>query len=148
MIFLIRITPIILEYFRKLLDLKILVRLYHKFLYCPNIIYIVPLIISSGFKNLNFLIPPKISDIGNLEKILIFVNSIEKNIALRIYLQTLLPNNLKERKDNIIKSFLLLLQVKIKTDWLKNFLNSNINIIICIDAAKMGVYILNIKHVI
>lgn len=83
-----------------------------------------------------------------MKKIIIFVDSIEKDIASKIYLQILLLNNMKNREDNIIKSFLSVLKVKIKTNWLETFLNSNTRIIIYIDVIKMGGNILDIKHVI
>lgn len=96
--------------------MKILVCLYQRFLNCSNITYIITSIISSSFKDLNFLILSKIDAISNIGKIIIFVDNIEKNIALGIYLQTFLPDNLKNKGDNIIKSFLLILEIKTKTN--------------------------------
>lgn len=94
------------------------------------------------------MILPKISAIGNIEKTMIFDNSIEKSIALEIHLPTFLPNNLKNRGNDIIKSFSLVLEAKIKINWLAAFFNSNTKIIICMDAVKIGVNIQNIKRVI
>lgn len=68
-----------------MLNLKILVYLYQRFLNCLNITYIVALITNSGFKDLNFLILLKISSNSSIEKIMIFVDSVEKNRALVIY---------------------------------------------------------------
>lgn len=82
--------------------------LYSKFLDCLNITYNVTLIISSSFKYLNFLVLLKIVGIENIEKTMIFVGSIKKNIALGIYLPTFLLDNLKNSDNNIIKSFLLI----------------------------------------
>ena len=130
-------TPNILEYVRKTLNLKTPVRLYQKLLNCSNITYTVTSITNSGFKDLNFLIPPKIGGIGNIEKTMIFVDSVEKGRALAIYLQTFLPDKLKNKGKNIIKSFSLILETIIKTDWVEKFLTSNTKIIICIDAAGM-----------
>lgn len=110
------ITLNTLEYIRKTSNLKILIRLYQKILNYLKIIYTIALIINSSFKNLNFLILPKISNISNSEKTIIFVNSIEKNTVLKIYLQTFLLNNLKNRRNNIIKFFLLILIIKTKTN--------------------------------
>lgn len=75
-----------LKYIQKTLNLKILIYLYQRLLDCPNIIYIITLIISSSFKDLNFLILIKISDISNIKKTIIFIDNIEKNIILEIYL--------------------------------------------------------------
>lgn len=141
-------TSNILEYIWKTLYLKKPVRLYWRLLDCQNITYIVALIISFGFEDLNFLIPLKISIIDNFEKTIIFVHSVEKGIALGIYLQTLLLDNLKDRRDNIIKSFSSVLKTKTKTDWLDAFLNGNTRIIICTNFAGMGVNIPDKKRVI
>ncbi len=54
-------TPNTLEYVRKTLNLKTPVCLYRRPVDRPNITYTVALITSSGFEDLNFLIPPKIS---------------------------------------------------------------------------------------
>lgn len=79
---------------------------------------------------------------------MIFVDSVKKDIALKIHLKTLLLDNLKDKGDDIIKSFSLVLEAKIKTNWLKAFINSNIRIIIYKNAIKMGIDILDIKRVI
>lgn len=110
--------------------------------------YTIASITSSSFEDLNFLILPKIDGIGNIKKTMIFINSDEKSRILAIYLQTFLPHKLKDRDKDIIKSFLLIVEAKIKTDWLKKFLTSNTEIIICIDVTKMEVDILDIRHII
>ena len=131
-----------------MLNLKTLVCLYQKLLDCLNIIYIVALIISSGFKNFHFLILLKINNISNIEKTMIFIDSIEKDRALIIYLQTLLSGKLKNKGENIIKSFLWILEATTKTDWLEKFFTNNTKIMIYTDAAKMEINISNIKHII
>lgn len=125
----------ILEYIRKILNLKTLVRLYRRFFDRPNITYTVAPITSSGFQELNFLVPPKIGGIGNIEKTIIFIDGIEKSIALRKYLQSFLPNNLKDRSEKIIVSFSSILEAKTKTGCSKDFLNGNTRILICTDIA-------------
>ena len=47
---------------------------------------------------------------------MIFVNSVEKGIALRIYLPIFLSENLKDKRDDIIQSFSSGLKAKTKTD--------------------------------
>ena len=122
-------TPNTLEYVKKTLNLKTPVRLYQKLLDHPNITYIVALITSFGFEDLNFLIPPKIGGISNIEKTIIFVDNVEKDRALAIYLQIFLSDKLKDRDEDIIKSFSLILEAILKTDWLEKFLIGNIRII-------------------
>lgn len=138
----------IVKYVQKTLNLKIIVHLYQKFLYCLNITYTVALITSSGFENPNFLIFAKIDSNGSIEKTMIFFDSDKKSIALKIHLQTLLLDNLKNKRDDIIKSFLLILKVKININWLKAFYNSNIKIIICMDTVRIRVNIPDKKHII
>lgn len=79
---------------------------------------------------------------------MIFVDSVEKNIVLGKYLQTLLSDNLKDREKKIIVSFLLILKTKIKTNYLKNLINGDIRIINSRDVIGIGVDILDIKHII
>lgn len=79
---------------------------------------------------------------------MIFVDSIEKGIALEKYLQSLLPNNLKDKGEKIIVSFSSILETKTKTDCLEDFLNGNTKILICIDAVGIRVDIPDIRRVI
>lgn len=79
---------------------------------------------------------------------MIFVNNIEKSIALEKYLQSFPSKNLKNRDKKIIISFLSILKTKTRTNYLKDFLNSNTNILICIDATGIRVDIPDIKYVI
>lgn len=106
----------IIEYIQKMLNLKTLVHLYQKPLDCQNITYTVVLITSSDFKDFNFLMPLKIGGIDNIGKTMIFIDSVEKGKAVAIYLQTLLPDKLKNRGENINKSFSSILEVTSKTD--------------------------------
>lgn len=64
------------EYFRKTVNFKTPVCLYRRPLDYLNISYTVVLIISSGFEDLNFLVSPKIGGIGNIDQILIFLDSV------------------------------------------------------------------------
>lgn len=105
-----------LEYVQKMLNLKTPVYLYRRPLDCPNIMYTVAPITSYKFKDLNFLIPPKIDGIGNIEKTMIFIDSVEKGRVLVIYLQIFLLDKLKDRGKDIIKSFSSILETVIKID--------------------------------
>lgn len=125
-----------------------MVHLYQRSLDCPNIRYTIILIINSDFKDFNFLILPKINCIYNIEKTMIFVDSIKISIALKKYLQSLLSDNLKNRGEKIIISFLSNLDSKTKTDYLKNCLNSNTMILICMEVIRIEVNIPDIKHII
>lgn len=83
---LVTMTPNIFEYIWKSLNLKTSVPLYWKVLNCLNITYTIILMTIFDFKDLNYLILPKIDDMSNIKKIMIFVDNIEKNRALKIYL--------------------------------------------------------------
>lgn len=67
----------------------------------------VALITSSSFEKLNFLILSKKDSSGNIEKTMIFVNSIKKYRIMVLYLQTFLPDRLKNRGKDIIKFFFI-----------------------------------------
>ncbi len=73
-------------------------------------------------KTSNFLIPSKLSSISKIKKIINFVDNIEKGRVLAIFLQIFLLDKLKNRDEDIIKSFSLILEVITKTNWLKKFL--------------------------
>lgn len=79
---------------------------------------------------------------------MIFIDNVEKDIALRKYLRSLLPNNLKNKSKKIIVSFLSNLETNPKIDYLEDFFNSNTRILICTKTAKIGVDIPDIKCVI
>lgn len=57
-------------------------------------------------------------------------------------------NKLKDRNKNIIQSFLSILEIIIKIDWLKKFFTSNTKIIICIDISRIKINIPDIKCII
>lgn len=78
--------------------------------------YIITPITSFDFKNFNFLILPKIDGIDNIEKTIIFAYKIEKDRTSIIYLQTFLLNKLKNRSEDIIKSFLSILEIITRTN--------------------------------
>lgn len=142
------ITPNILEYVWEMWNFKTPVYLYQNFLDCLNIMYIITPITSFDFKNFNFLILPKIDGIDNIEKTIIFAYKIEKDRTSVIYLQTFLLNKLKNRGEDIIKSFLSILEIITRTNWLEKFLIGNTKIIIYVDITKMMIDILDIRHII
>lgn len=143
----ITITPNTLKYVKKTLNLIILICLYQRPLNRPNNTYTIAPITSSDFEDPNFLILLKISGINNIKKTMIFIDSVEKGIVLGIHFQTFLLNNLKDRRNDIIKSFSLVLKEKTKTDWLEVFLNDNTRIIIYTNAVRVRINILDIKRV-
>ena len=128
-----------LKYIRKTLTLKILVWLYQRPFDCLNITYIITSITDSRFEDLDFLVLSKISGINNIEITIIFIDSIEKDIAFGKYFQIFLLDNLKDRGKKIISSFSSTLKTITKTNWLEDFLNGDIRIIICIDVIEMKV---------
>ena len=65
-----------------------------------------------------------------------------------IYLWILFPDKLKDKDKNIIKTFSLILEATIKTDWLEKFLIGNTKMIIRRNVIGIGVNIPDIKYVI
>ena len=141
-------TPNILEYVRKTLHMRAPVQSYCRPLDCPNITYTVaPITPKSKFRDLDFLIP----DVGGasaIEKTMIFVDSISEGIEMAKYLRTLLPEKLQCKAHRIIRSFSSVLETSTKSTWLDDFLNGDTRIIICTDAAGMGIDIPDIRRVI
>ena len=84
-------------------------------------------------------------DNGNIKKTIIFVDNVEKSIVLEKHLQTFFLDYLKDRNDQVIRSFLSILEAQIKTDWIEDFLNTNAKIITYTNTAEMAVGILDIK---
>lgn len=88
MVILLIMTLNVLEYIRKILNLKILIYLYSRYLYYPNIIYIVTRITSFSFEDLRFLIVSKITGISDIEKTIVFVHNTKKSRNLKIFLKS------------------------------------------------------------
>lgn len=141
-------TPNILEYVRKTLNMRPPIQLYRRPLDRPNITYTVTQITPrSKFWDLNFLIP----DIGGasaIEKTMIFVDSIFEDIDMAKYLRSLLPAKLQGKARRIIRTLYSVLETDTKTTSLEDFLNGDTRILMCTNAAGMGVDIPDIKRVV
>lgn len=124
------------------------VQLYCQLLDCLNIIYMIAQITPKfKFQNLNFFI----SDISNanaIEKIMIFVNNIFKSIDIAKYLKSLFSAKLQEKTYQIIQTLYFVLETDTKITLLKNFFNGVMQILVCTNAAGMGIDILDIKYII
>lgn len=81
--------------------MRSLVKLYKKFLDCLNIIYSVAEIKKIRYKKLNIFVL-SIKSLSAIPKTIIFVNSINKEMALTKYLHTKFSDNLKDKADQII----------------------------------------------
>lgn len=141
------LTTISLEYLREALHLRSPVRLYERPLDRTDITYSVAQINKPGYEELDFLLPKK-SGLSRIPKTMVFVDSLDEGIALAKYLRSRLPGELRSRGKKIVRSFLSDLEPQTKTDWLQDLLTGDTRILICTEAAGMGVNISDIKRVV
>lgn len=83
------------------LNLRSLVKLYKQLLDCPHIIYSVAEIKKPGYKEVNIFVL-SIRGLNVISKTMLFIDSINKEMALTEYLYIKLPNNLKDKIDLVI----------------------------------------------
>lgn len=74
------------------------------------------------YKKLDFFIPKKRGQ-NQILKIIVFVDSIDKEIAFSKYLQVYLLKELKSQEKKIVRSFSLNLKSKTKTNRLQEVFN-------------------------
>lgn len=89
-------TNNVLDYIHASLNLYSSVRLYKRFLDYPNIIYGVAEIKKPGYEELDVFVL-SIGGLSAILKTMIFVDSINKGMALTEYLRTKLLDNLKDK---------------------------------------------------
>lgn len=124
----IMLTFNILKYIRKLLHMRNFVYFCKRLMNCPNIIQIVAKIKNlKKFDKLVFLIPI-VGATLTISKIIILINIFHKKVILAIYLQNLLFEYMKNNGRILIKTFILILKLDIKSKYLKNFCNNDIKI--------------------
>lgn len=138
------VTPNVLGYIGESLHLHSPTRLHKQALDRPNITQMVNSITKPGFQDLDFLIPKA----GLISKTMVFVNKIEEGIALAAYLKSLLPPEQRGQGDLLIRTFNSNHETSTRSDFLEDFRTGETRILICTDAAGMGVNIPNITRVI
>lgn len=99
------------------------------------------------FQDLNLFILD-ISGATVIKKTMIFVDSIFEGIQMAKYLKFLLFAKLSEKIYQIIQILYSLLETYTKTTFLEDFLNRDMQILICINVPGMGIDISDIKHVV
>lgn len=123
-------VPNVLEYIKKILNIRTSMQLYYWPLDRPNITYtVVPITLKFKFRDLNFLVL-EINGVSVIKKTIIFVDSITKGIEMANYLRSLLPTKLQDKIHQLIHSFPSIPEIIIKTGWLDNFLNGDTQILI------------------
>ena len=94
-------TNNVLDYIHTFLNLRLPVKLYKQFLDCLNITYSVVEIKKPRYKELDVFVL-SIGGLSAISKTMIFVDSINKGMTLIKYLHTKLPDNLKDKADQVI----------------------------------------------
>ena len=77
----------------------------------------------------------------NIPKTMIFVDKIDKGIQIAKHLQLLFLWHMSHRKKDIIYLFYSNLLASIREDYMDDFKNRNSRILVCTEAAKMGMNI-------
>lgn len=114
----------ILDYIYASLNICLLVKLYKHLLDCSNITYSVTEIKKPGYKELDIFVL-SIESLSTILKTMIFVDSINKRIALTEYLCTKLSDNLNDKAEQVIQCFHLNLSDKSKKLFTEDFFWGN-----------------------
>ena len=97
------------------------------------------------FKELDILLPSDeaavVASIQDIPKIIIFVDKIDDGIQVAKHLQSLFPRHMSHRKKDIICPFYSNLLASTRKDYIDDFKNRNSCILVCMEAARMGVNI-------
>lgn len=138
------LSPYVLEYFCKSLNMYNFICLYKKPIDCPNIIQIVAKIKDlKEFDELVFFIPIA-SVVSIILRTMVFVNSLDKRVTLANYLHNLPFTYVKKNRKRLTQIFNSILEPNTKTQYLKNFYNNDTRIWIYIDTAGIRIDIGNI----
>ena len=113
--------------FSAFLNLYLPIRLYKQSLDHLNITYVVAKIKKPGYKELDILVL-SIKGLSAIPKTMIFVNSINKGMALTKYFCIKLSNNLKDKAEQVIQYIHSNLSDKSKKMFAKDFLWRNTRI--------------------
>ena len=143
------ITPNILDYIWVFLKLLPPSQIYRLSLDRPNLKYMVCFFWKLGFQDLAFLIP-KDSLVGLIPKTIVFVNKIENAVRLERYLQSRLPDCIRNGKQAfvIIQSIIFNLDVNTRIRVIEDLQYGNAQICVSTKCASMGINILNIIYVV
>lgn len=131
-------TQNVLEYIRESLHLQAPVYLYKRTLDRPNITYMVQEITQKGFGDLGMLVP-QIGGVASILKTMLFVDSIDDGVAIASYLQSLLPASMSKKATEIVRQFSSNLEASTREIFMHDFDSGNTRILVCTDAAGMGV---------
>lgn len=108
-----------------------------------NITYFIAQIRKQDFEKLDFFVTPT-TPASIIPKTIIFVNNINTAGKLVIYLQSRLSARLCKKANMLIQIFLTNLTVKIRTQFLEDFCNSDTCIWLCIKCAGIDLNLCNI----
>ncbi len=145
-----KVTPNILKYIRVLLKLSPPLRIYRQPLDRPNLAYIMSPIRKPGYEDLAFLVPSR-GAIGEIPKIMIFVDLIDNAIKMAKYLRSRLLESIRndgKKADVIIRTFSANLLTTSRTKFLVDLRSGDTRIWICTNCAGMGINFPDIRHIV
>lgn len=104
----------------------------------------IVLITKLSYYELDFLVPKT----GLILKTMIFVNKINNAVKIATYFCLLLPLEDQDQEEVLIQLFYSCYEASTYANWMEDFRNKEIKILVCTNAAKMGVNIPNITRMI
>ena len=137
-------TRNVLEYICQSLHLRSPVHLYKRTLDRPNITYMVQKITKPGFGELDALLFQE-KGIADMPKTMIFVDSINEGVGITMYLCSMLHGPMRESKDIIVRLLASNLRASTRVMFMDNFRLGNTRILVCTNAAGMGVDVRDVK---
>lgn len=93
-----------------------------------------------GFKELDIFVP-QTKKISNIPKTMIFIDKIEDEIKMALYLRSLLPELIHKKGQQILWIFFFNQKASTWKFFMEEFKDENIRILIYTDAARIGVNI-------
>lgn len=142
------LSPNVLEYVRKSLNMRDSVRLYTRPMGRPNIMQMIAKIKDpKEFYELAFLVSIA-SAVSAIPKTMVFVDNLDEGVTLANHLRNLLPAHMKKDGERLIQKFNTILESDTKAQYLEDFRYGDTRIWICTNAAGMRVDIGNIVWVV
>lgn len=79
---------------------------------------------------------------------MLFVDKIDNAMAITNYLRNLLLSENCNQEEVLIRTYYSNLEIKTQIDFIEDFRNRDTRILICTDAARMGINIPNVTRVV
>lgn len=89
---------------------------------------------------------PWVGGVADIPKTMIFVDSMNKSIKITMYLCSMLDELMRKLEDLIVWPFAFNLRANTKVFFMEDFRLGNTRILVCTDAAGIGVDVQDVKR--